>query len=525
MTRGRFAPSPTGRMHLGNVFCALLSWLSAKSKGGEWVLRIEDLDPQRSRREYALQLMDDLQWLGLPWDGEPVWQSQRGHIYEEYLHRLTEMGLTYPCFCTRADIMATQAPHETDGRVVYKGTCRPKDVISDAENDVADTACRVPTASEEDNSFNVQRPTLTPQTVPLRQGANEVFREMTECHFVPHEGSTIQCDAGPVRERSGGGGLTAHHSPLTAPLATTRLIVPDCTIPFTDGHYGRHDINLAEHCGDYIIRRKDGAWAYQLAVVVDDALMGVTEIVRGRDLLLSSPQQIHLRNLLFQSTDDRVQSTGNRVQSTDDRVQMTEYRVQSTENRVQMTDGLLKRKTITDAARSVPTATSPIPHLSPSETGGVPRSGEGVDSSLNVNSSTIIADTACRVPTATSLNVYPSFTTQAVPLQGDERSGGGRFTAHPSSLTAHPSPLTVNFLHHPLLCNAEGQRLCKRDKSMDLGYLRDKGTSPQEIIGLLAHLAGLTDTPAPISPQELIPLFSWDKVPTEDILLDHRITL
>ena len=125
-------------MHLGNVFCALLSWLSAKSKGGEWVLRIEDLDPQRSRREYALQLMDDLQWLGLPWDGEPVWQSQRGHIYEEYLLRLQEMGLTYPCYCTRADIMATQAPHETDGRVVYKGTCRPK---------YTDAARSVPTAT------------------------------------------------------------------------------------------------------------------------------------------------------------------------------------------------------------------------------------------------------------------------------------------------------------------------------------------------------------------------------------------
>ena len=389
MTRGRFAPSPTGRMHLGNVFCALLSWLSAKSKGGEWVLRIEDLDPQRSRREYALQLMDDLQWLGLPWDGEPVWQSPRGHIYEEYLHRLQEMGLTYPCYCTRADIMATQAPHETDGRVVYKGTCRPKN------RDVACSGERV------DNSFNVQ------------------------------------------------------HSTSNVPPATTRLIVPDCTIPFTDGHYGRHDINLAEHCGDYIIRRKDGAWAYQLAVVVDDALMGVTEIVRGRDLLLSSPQQTHLRNLLFQSTDDRVQST---------------------ENRVQMTDGLLKRKTITDAARSVPTATSLTP--------------------------------------------------QTVPLrQGDERSGGGGLTAHPSSLNVqhstfniHRSPLTVNFFHHPLLCNAEGQRLCKRDKSMDLGYLRDKGTPPQEIIGLLAHLAGLTETPAPITPQELIPLFSWDKVPTEDII-------
>ena len=329
MTRGRFAPSPSGRMHLGNVFCALLSWLSAKSKGGEWVLRIEDLDPQRSRKEYALQLMDDLQWLGLHWDGEPVWQSQRGDIYEEYLQRLTNMGLTYPCYCTRADIMATQAPHETDGRVVYKRTCRPN------------------TPS-----------TLSPQNVPLRQGDEE-------------------------RSDGGGGLQPAHPSPLTvnrSPLtATTRLIVPDCTIPFTDGHYGKHDINLAEHCGDYIIRRKDGAWAYQLAVVVDDALMGVTEIVRGRDLLLSSPQQIHLRELLF------------------------------------------------------------------------------------------------------------------------------------------PSPLTVDFFHHPLLCNSEGQRLCKRDKSMDLGYLRGTGITPQEIIGKLAYLAGLTDTTTPITPSELLPLFSWDKVPTNDI--------
>ena len=331
MTRGRFAPSPTGRMHLGNVFCALLSWLSAKSQGGEWVLRIEDLDPQRSREEYALQLMDDLQWLGLPWDGEPVWQSQRGHIYEEYLRHLTEMGLTYPCHCTRADIMATQAPHETDGRVVYKGTCRPRDIDAIGAIGAIDSIGSIDS---------------TIRTVP----------------------------------------------------ATTRLIVPDRTIPFTDGHYGPHPLNLAEHCGDYIVRRKDGAWAYQLAVVVDDALMGITEIVRGRDLLLSSPQQIHLRELLFG-----------------------------------------ERKT--------------------------------------------------------------------------------------DSLTTHHPPLTVNFFHHPLLCNAEGQRLCKRDKSMDLGHLRNKGTTSQEIIGLLAHLASLTDTPAPITPAELLPLFSWDKVPTEDIILDKQIML
>ena len=365
-------------------------------------MRIEDLDPQRSREEYALQLMDDLQWLGLPWDGEPVWQSQRGHIYEEYLLRLTEMGLTYPCFCTRADIMATQAPHETDGRVVYKGTCRPRAIDAIGAIDAITHSATTP-----------------PPTVPLRQGD----------------------------ERSGGGGLTANHStlnvhrsPFTVTPATTRLIVPDRTIPFTDGHYGPHPLNLAEHCGDYIVRRKDGAWAYQLAVVVDDALMGVTEIVRGRDLLLSSPQQIHLRELLF-----------------------------------------FERKT-----------------------------ENGTDAGSENRS-----------------KVYFDYAEQQ---GGKDREAGLKrknnlLTAHHSPLTAHRSPLTVKFFHHPLLCNAEGQRLCKRDKSMDLAYLREKGTTAGEIIGLLAHLAGLTDTPAPITPTELLPLFSWDKVPTEDIMLDKQIML
>lgn len=215
--KGRFAPSPTGRMHLGNVFSALLSWLSAKSKGGKWLLRIEDIDPQRSHREYAQLIMDDLHWLGLEWDEGPYWQSERGNIYEHYLSILEDMHLTYPCYCTRADILATQAPHESDGRVVYKGTCRNLD------------------------------PNL-------------------------------------------------RHGP-----AATRMRVPDQgkgIVEFTDGHYGTHSVDLTTQCGDFIIRRKDGAWAYQLAVVVDDALMGVTEVVRGRDLLLSSPQQIYLAQTL-----------------------------------------------------------------------------------------------------------------------------------------------------------------------------------------------------------------------------------
>jgi glutamyl-tRNA synthetase len=281
-------------MHLGNLFCALLSWLSAKSKGGEWLLRIEDLDPGRSRKEYADQLMDGLDWMGLEWDGEPVWQSQRSEIYEHYFRRLQERGLTYPCYCTRADLLATQAPHESDGRVVYKGTCR---------------------------------------------------------HLPPQPG------------RAG----------------TTRLVVPDRNIACTDGHYGEFVVNLARQVGDFIIRRKDGAWAYQLAVVVDDALTGVTEVVRGRDLLLSSPQQMYVADLL----------------------------------------------------------------------GFAP----------------------------------------------------------------------PQFIHLPLLCNTEGQRLSKRDKSLDMGVLRQH-YSAEQLVGWMACLAGLLPSPDAISPRALLPIFSWERVPCDDIVVD-----
>lgn len=227
---GRFAPSPTGRMHLGNVFAALISWLSARKEGGKWILRIEDLDPQRSRIDHARLIEDDLAWLGLDWDeggvdgkgpNGPYCQSMRGEIYKEALEKLQATGLTYPCFCTRADIMATQAPHESDGRVVYAGTCRPS-----------------------------------------RLGGS--FDEAT----------------------------------VDRPERAIRLFVPDKDMTFTDKLYGGQTVNLAAHCGDFVLRRADGAWAYQLAVVVDDALMGVTEVVRGFDLLLSSAQQIYLYDLL-----------------------------------------------------------------------------------------------------------------------------------------------------------------------------------------------------------------------------------
>ena len=301
--KGRFAPSPTGRMHLGNVYSALLSWLSVRSQGGAWVLRIEDLDPQRSRREFARQIEDDLRWLGLEWDEYYV-QSERGEIYTHYLNILGQKGLTYPCYCTRADIMATQAPHESDGRIVYAGTCRPKQL----------------------------------------------------------EEAWLNIDAHPSGRKP-----------------ATRIIVPDEEISFVDAHYGEQSVNLARHCGDFVLRRADGAWAYQLAVVVDDALMGITEVVRGRDLLLSAPQQIYLYRLL-----------------------------------------------------------------------------------------------GFAAPT---------------------------------------------FCHLPLLCNLAGQRLCKRDKSLDLGEIRKAGHLPKAVIGKLAFYAGIIDHAEPVSAQELVSEFSWNKVPLEDILV------
>lgn len=215
---GRFAPSPSGRMHLGNLLCAMLAWLSVKQKNGKFLLRIEDLDAMRCPRTYAMQIMEDLQWFGLEWDGEILYQSERAAVYDRYKKILQEKNLLYPCFCSRAALHAASAPHLSDGRVVYTGTCRG---LSAAE----------------------------------------------------------------VQEK------TKSRAPAI------RVQAPDIQISFTDGVYGEYTESLAKECGDFIIQRADGVFAYQLAVVVDDALSGVTEIVRGDDLLSSTPRQIWLYQL------------------------------------------------------------------------------------------------------------------------------------------------------------------------------------------------------------------------------------
>ena len=299
MIRGRFAPSPSGRMHLGNVMSALVAWLSAKSAGGEIVLRIEDIDPDRSKKEHAQRIMDDFRFLGLHWDDGPHWQSERGEIYEMILSRLHDAGMTYPCYCSRAELHATQAPHASDGIFVYANTCR--DLTTEQQAELA----------------KIRR-------------------------------------------------------------AALRIRVPEIEVTYTDICRGEMAQNLARECGDFILRRSDGAFAYQLAVVVDDAMMGVTQVVRGSDLISSTPRQIWLHQLL----------------------------------------------------------------------GYAP-------------------------PT---------------------------------------------FAHVPLLLAADGRRLSKRERDLDMGALREK-YSAEEIIGKLAHLIGVIDRPEKVSAQELVGEFNWDKVKKTDIIV------
>ena len=210
---GRFAPTPSGRMHLGNVFAAMLAWLSVRSQKGKMVLRMEDLDTQRTSNEYADVLRSDLTWLGLDWDEETPPQSRRSDVYDRYFAKLREAQLLYPCYCTRSQLHSVNAPHLADGTYVYPGTCR----------------------------------------------------------------NLTQAPAG--RQPS------------------WRVKVPDRVWAFRDLVQGEYRENLLTECGDFVVRRADGVYVYQLAVTVDDGEAGVTEVVRGMDLLSSAPRQMYLQEL------------------------------------------------------------------------------------------------------------------------------------------------------------------------------------------------------------------------------------
>jgi glutamyl-tRNA synthetase len=223
MRRGRYAPSPTGPLHLGNARTALLSWLAARKDGARYVLRVEDLDGPRVRPGLEGRILDELRWLGLDWDegpdvggpSAPYRQSERRDRYEAALERLRAAGAVYPCFCSRAEVAAaSQAPHgASDDGPRYPGTCRAL-------------------AADE------------------------------------------------VRARS------ERRRPAW------RLRVPEGPVTFVDQLHGPQAFDVSATVGDFVVARADGVPAYQLAVAVDDAAMGVTDVVRGDDLLSSTARQL-----------------------------------------------------------------------------------------------------------------------------------------------------------------------------------------------------------------------------------------
>lgn len=357
---GRFAPTPSGRMHIGNVYAMLGAWLSALKSGDSIRLRIEDIDEPRVVPGAAETMMRDLEWLGLGWDGEPVFQSSRHALYQEALELLSKLSfdeindiistgsndskpcsttagneaatsettpLIYPCFCSRADIRAASAPQEGDRFTVYPGTCRRL------------------IASE-------------PQRAKQRLANND------------------------------------RHS--------MRIATADTTITFHDEVFGTQQYNLAHDIGDIIVRRSDGIYSYQLAVTVDDLDMGITDIVRGRDLLRSNALQIYIRKALINA------------------------------------------------------------------------------------------------------GFKPSEPTQPF---------------HPADGSNKPDDVTISYAHLPLIDNAAGQRLAKRERSLDLGILTAHGATAQQIIGYCAWLLGLQGDlkhtkPQPMSADEALGVFSWDAVRT-----------
>ena len=292
---GRFAPTPSGRMHLGNVFAALVAWLSVRSKNGALVLRMEDLDTQRTSEEFAQLLRQDLLWLGLDWDEETQPQSKRSEIYDGYFEQLRNRGLLYPCYCTRSQLHTVNAPHLSDGTYVYAGTCRDLKT--------------------------------------------------------------------PPKDR----------------LPSWRVRVPDREFGLIDLAQGEFRQNLTTDCGDFVVRRADGVYVYQLAVTVDDGEAGVTEVVRGTDLLGSAPRQMYLQELFG---------------------------------------------------------------------------------------------------------------------------------------FAHPT-----YGHVPMLLAADGRRLSKRDRDLDLGQLQLR-MRPEVLLGQLAAASGIIDRYEPVSARELASCFSWDRLKKEAIYID-----
>jgi glutamyl-Q tRNA(Asp) synthetase len=210
---GRFAPSPTGPLHMGSLVAAMASYLDAKAHGGQWLVRIEDLDFDRNVKGADLDILETLKRCGMEWNGEVTWQSQRTTLYEAAVQQLADH--IYPCACSRKEIADSRLRMGETASQIYPGTCRA--------------------------------------------------------------------------------GLPNGRVPRSWRL---RLPQPSLPISFTDRLLGHQEQDVSREVGDFVLKRADGFWAYQLAVVVDDAAQGVTHIVRGADLLDSTARQLHLQSLL-----------------------------------------------------------------------------------------------------------------------------------------------------------------------------------------------------------------------------------
>ncbi len=220
---GRLAPSPTGLLHLGNAFAFLWTYVFAQGHGGKVFLRMEDIDPERSRSHYAQSIEEDLRWLGIHWDDAVICQSQRSQAYEQAIHYLQSQGYIYPCYCTRKELRSLAgAPHMDDAGAPYPGTC--------------------------------QHLSLAERMHKEALGRKACLR--------------LRCDS------------------------QKRPII------FDDAIMGTQQMTLQALGGDFALRRSDSVVAYQLAVVVDDAYQGITHIVRGCDIMVSTPRQLYLSNLL-----------------------------------------------------------------------------------------------------------------------------------------------------------------------------------------------------------------------------------
>lgn len=226
--KGRFAPSPTGYIHLGNVWIALLSYVSTRQQDGTYVIRMEDIDLQRSKREYGEALLDDLEWLGFNWDEGPrvggpeksYWQSERLDLYDAVLEQFRLQNLMYPCFCNRARLQSiASAPHRGEEVHHYDGHCR---------------------------------------------------------HLSIDEKMILESQRHP----------------------SWRLCVGNQSYEIEDRFQGIHSFSLQDEVDDFVLRRSDGMYAYNLAVVVDDIAMGISEIIRGHDLLDTTGQQLFLYQCL-----------------------------------------------------------------------------------------------------------------------------------------------------------------------------------------------------------------------------------